>query len=498
MTSEQPPSDILADGLSALVTQAMDVLAAIRACHLALAEEPVPRGEREQELLRLMAARDALAPQLGEALLAALAAGARPRLAELAREPEPPREPEPALPFAVPVAPTAPAPPLPRPPRARPAEDLPDPDPVAALGVVLDRLGRPERVTDPGTAHRTIVRLLAVSEDPDAWLLQSQEMQQALVGLLSSIARHLQDEGPALDSEDDDDLRFWFSKMTAWSKANRPGYVRGLSRHNDPEHGSWLDDAEQWWWRLKTMREGADPNDIYRPSPVGRTWSSGPWQKPRRSEDEDVATVVEALWELEVALSNPTRDLTAALELVLDLGVGQRDPRLVQIFTTHAGRLAALPGFKTLKAAVTEQTRPDADDAEDDPGDDRVPSVVPPHWPGFARTEGRRAVIVGGDRRPEAADRIREAFRMAAVDWEETDPRRIAAVAARIRARTVDLLILLRAYIRHADSDVLVEACKDAEVPFVVVNAGYGVSQVKLAIERYLVGDRIEGRQPGP
>jgi hypothetical protein len=466
--------------LRTLTTRALQTLEAIRSCHQALSELPSPKGERERELARLVEERDALAQQLGDALMSAMAAGARPSFGEAASEREP------VLPFPVPAAPVAhpdaDPPPLERPDPQFVSEQM-APNPSAALGGFLDRLGRPERATDPAAAHRTIVGLLRVSEDPDAWLVHAQPTQQAIVGLLAAIARHLQDEGPALDEDDEARLRAWFSRMTSWSRTYRPGYVRGLSRQNDPDQGSWFEDAEQWWWRLKILQQGADPDDVYRPGPPGRVWSSGPGAgRPR--EEENVASVVEALWALEVAVADPARDLEPALAVVADAGVGQRDPRLVRILVPHADRLADVPGFKTLKAAVKEQARPEESEEVDD--DDRLATVVPPTWPGFARTEGRRAVIVGGDRRPAAAERIRAAFRLAEVEWEETDPRRVASVAGRIRAGSVDLLILLRAYLRHADSDVLVEACKDADVPFVVVDAGYGVSQVKLAIERYL------------
>jgi len=477
--------------LDALVSRAEGVLEEIRACHASLAANPDPKGEREQELLRLIGVRDSLAAELGDGVLAALAAGAKLTVSTV----EVPVETELAEPARVVVEPVEPEVPpdspwiaeAPPPVKTEVAEPVPADD----LSGVLNAIGRPQRAWDVASSRAIVRHLMQATANPDQWLVHPQPTQQALIGLTASIARHLQDEGPPLDEDGERSLRAWFSKMTAWSGAYRPGYVKGLSRRNDPERGTWFADAEHWWWRLTAIAEGRDTEDMsYRPEPPARMWVSRPPHAATVEESDVATTETDALRQLEDALAEGSREIGSALDRVVDTGVGQRDPRLLRLLASHRERVAVVSGFKTLKDALKEQARTDPE--PDDSGEGRG-SAVPAEWPWLSLTEGRSAVIVGGDRRPEAADRIREAFRMAAVDWEETDPRRVASVAGRVRARTIDLLILLRTYIRHADSDVLVDACKDAGVPFVVVDAGYGVSQVRLAIERYLGGALASG-----
>ena len=112
--------------------------------------------------------------------------------------------------------------------------------------------------------------------------------------------------------------------------------------------------------------------------------------------------------------------------------------------------------------------------------------MLPEGWPFFALTRGVNAVVVGGDPRP--TDRMRDAFEFASVTWDPIDPRRVDALAARIRALSVEFVVLLRDFVSHSVSDAVVSSCKEANVPYVVVDAGYGVGQVRLAIERYLQG----------
>ncbi|MEZ4238864.1 MAG: hypothetical protein R3F59_22470 [Myxococcota bacterium] len=71
------------------------------------------------------------------------------------------------------------------------------------------------------------------------------------------------------------------------------------------------------------------------------------------------------------------------------------------------------------------------------------------------------------------------------MEWELKEPRRLKGLAERVRSRSVDFVIVLRAFIGHAEQETVLDACRAADVPFVIVDSGYGVNQVKLAIERF-------------
>ncbi|MEZ4241996.1 MAG: hypothetical protein R3F59_38760 [Myxococcota bacterium] len=504
-----------ADIVAELSDQLAQVLGRVSATFAELAADPDPQGPREQGLQLLIDERDELARRLGGAVMRALAAGGTLRVTfpeETPPEPvpEPPkrqlgeaviRPPDPeehpprgplddpadaateyAEPAPKPVvrerppqtSRTPPPPPSRRPPPAR----LPAP---RTLSGHLELIGRPRAVTHPEAASAAMERLVEATAHVDSWLGYPQEVQRALVGLASSIARHLQDEAEALlDANAREAIRAWFPVMTQWSKLYRPGFVPGLSRRFGPDHDSWQADAEHWWWVLMDV---AEPGAASVVEVDARAWVG----RSRREPPEETLSPAEALEAVTAAVADPEADLAAALQAALDAGVPQRDPRLVAALLPHADRVTALPRFKTLKSALREAMGSGADDdVGDDDDDDSGPApAVPDDWPFLALTEGKRAVIVGGDRRPRAAERIRGAFRFADVEWELKEPRRLKGLAERVRSRSVDFVIVLRAFIGHAEQETVLDACRAADVPFVIVDSGYGVNQVKLAIERF-------------
>lgn len=427
----------------------------------ALVAAPDPQGAGEIELHRRLAYRDELARRVGPAVLRLLADGGNLRI-EPPRGAEPEPEPEPAteLPEPPPVEVRPAAPPDLSALVGRglgPRWDTPEPPdvPRKSLRAVLDEIGRPTRAVDATAAEGLVEGILTAIREIEAWTTFPSATQRALLGLASSVARHVQDEAPAvLSASTGESLRAVFSTLTRWSKDHRPGFVPGLSRNNEPDDGSWYADASSWW---ATLDELAGPD---------------------RSTTAD-----EALAALELAARAGTPvDLSAAILAAVDAGVSQGDGRLLRLLGTHLDVVATLPGCKTLKAALRAASRPET--ALDDPGPSEP--AVPSDWPLFELTSGKRAVVLGGDRRAEAAERIREEFRFVSVAWESTDPRRIQALAHRIRSKSSDLVILLRAFIGHPEQAAILEACRESGVRFVVVDSGYGVTQVKLAIERYL------------
>ncbi|MCA9493760.1 MAG: hypothetical protein KC621_27695, partial [Myxococcales bacterium] len=344
-------------------------------------------------------------------------------------------------------------------------------------------IGEPVEVCDSAAAIAMVERVVEACDDPDEWLQHPTEIQRSLVGLTSSLARHVQDEvDVVLPSPTAGALGAWFSTMTRWSKLYRPGFVAGLSRSNRPERERWIDDAQMWWEMLSAhVPLGASVLAAL----VSGTTAAG--EEPPPSDDEGLSAN-EALRELERVLADPEADLTEPLSLVLDAGVGQRDTRLVNLLAPHRDRVTKVRGLKTLKSALKF--------ARQQPVEEPTPEVVesspiPDDWPFLELTEGVDAVIVGGDPRQEHVDRIREAFRFASVAWNEIDPRRVDALASRIRAGTHGMVVLLREFVSHSVADAVVGACKDTGVPYVVVDTGYGVNQVRLSAERYLRG-RLE------
>lgn len=175
----------------------------------------------------------------------------------------------------------------------------------------------------------------------------------------------------------------------------------------------------------------------------------------------------------------PADQLVARIHDLRANGVAETDRRWVKLLEP---RLADLVADRTL-AKVTRAVASAL--AEDDSDDDSV-RAIDANWHGFAYTTGRRAVIVGGDGRSERSAAMMAAFQFERLDWPDipkNGPNKANALIAQVRKGKYQIVICLQPFISHKLTDQLF----DVDVPGtkVVLAQGYGLVQVKLALERY-------------
>ena len=119
---------------------------------------------------------------------------------------------------------------------------------------------------------------------------------------------------------------------------------------------------------------------------------------------------------------------------------------------------------------------------------DDVEPAIDPAWRLFPLVCGRRAVIVGGDPREPNRVRIERAFRFESLDWPAiSNQRKVHSTVESIRGHGYGLVLVLATFISHKQSNAIILAAKEAPVPWVLV-VGYGVSAIKVALERFLGG----------
>lgn len=383
---------------------------------------------------------------------------------------------EPAEPSPAPKPPRPTPEPAPPPPPARKAP-APSPESVEVLRRRLQGDADAPRVRErvervaaalgppvPLASEESVVSAFRAIRDAMDLIEQYQtdlpgELRQAILGVSAAIARHAQDEsGLPAAQEGLNDL---FHRMTQVSRDTHPGFVKGLSRSHAPTGESWLDDAHRWYVvvaRHAPMKVKVPPPDA----------ADGP-------------NVERALEELADHLDEGVADerLREAIAAALAAGARPQDPRLVRMLLGHAEMLDDRR-FRNLRKFI-RQARAEVDAENDDP----VGASVAEDWPWFSRTRGKVAVLVGGDRREKTEDRVRDAFGFAAVDWDSGwQPRRVGALQRRIQSGGVDIVILLARFLSHKTWDALVPVCKAAGVPFVLVERGYGLTQVRATMER--------------
>ena len=306
----------------------------------------------------------------------------------------------------------------------------------------LEALGPPQRIDSVAAFIAEHGRLRAAIQQRQAWARLARAEHRRLLALVVHRLRHLQDEaaehaiGLSLDGE--------FEALTQHSSAHRPGSVQALRRDARPKRGSWLAEAQADWAALSPE-----------PAPMP-------------------AEVAEALRGL---LADGADDDKIKAMLPREVPEGPDRALLLGVLAPQAERVAKLPGYATLKAALKEHLA--VEEAEEALQDSALPRV-PPEL--LARTAGKRAVIVGGDKRGDAQARILAGLQLKSLDWETGEGvRRASSTAERCANGSFDLVIFLKRFISHTLTSQVLPRC-GPEVEVVWIDQGYGLSAVVRAM----------------
>lgn len=344
----------------------------------------------------------------------------------------------------------------------------------APLKVVRDGLEAmgptPSNLRGKRPLRREVDRLLEISARTIfEWADAGRSGNNALTSWLAARARAAQ-EAATRAREDDilEDMAPIFHALTAHSGESQPGSIRGLAKHHLPDAGDWAAESRAREARVRQL--------LGEPMP-----SAEPEDEFPENFDDDLRRLTEA------SRNNLAPDaFVNRVARLIDEGLSATDVRLVNLALPYASELDD-PRVKSLRRAVEKQLK----QTDEDPIEQNSP--LPPNWPHFHLTRGKRAIVVGGDPRPERIARLKEVFEFTDVDWLP-DPtngtRHLDSLVQRMKNGSIDLVIVLRAFSSHRVSDRVFN-CEGANCLRVLADT-YGVNQVRLAIERFY-GERQAG-----
>lgn len=108
------------------------------------------------------------------------------------------------------------------------------------------------------------------------------------------------------------------------------------------------------------------------------------------------------------------------------------------------------------------------------------------------RFGGRTGVVVGGSRREYRREKLQKYFGFSELEWienERTETADGASIGKRIRNGRYGIVLLLARFCSHGLQDHLKSACKAANVPFALVEKGYGQPRISAALRA--LGSRL-------
>jgi hypothetical protein len=337
------------------------------------------------------------------------------------------------------------------------------------LRVVVDSIGEPATSKNSSEFNSAVAKLNAASERTEEWLQFDLDTQRALTGLLISRARHLQDvDAPQLNHPlTVQYLNKTFSNVTSYSRINRPGFVIGLSRQHDPEHGSWLADGIAWWNELRRRAGLSDQIDDL--------------------PDEPTMNPEKTLQALEVLLDGETPNREEVCNAALDCltsGIKTDDIRLMKFLHPWPKLLTKEPRLKSVRKCLRNHDQAMKADGSEALSDT---TEISDDWPYWSHTRGKVAQIIGADPRPRIQGRIKKTFQFGELGWEAGwNVRRVESIGTQIANGNIDLVIFLARWMSHSAWHLIVPICKEAGIPFVLVEGGYGVSQIRATMEKVL------------
>jgi hypothetical protein len=319
-------------------------------------------------------------------------------------------------------------------------------------------VARPKPVT-AAEAAAAVAECRRFADHIDRWRGASTAVQYAMLAWATYRLRHIQEEVPDLSPDLRRTIEKLFPILTRFSETERPGYLHGLALTHRPLRGTWHDAALRAWRDLPCAI-GAEEDLL---EAVDKALDMLSESDDEASATDQLKRTVEAAW---------TEGDAHVRELLA--------PRLVG----YGDRLKGTGALKTLRKQVgdleTKATRADADADAAEP--------LPPEWEWRHRTEGARVLVFGGDRLPPIR-RVKEAFSFSEVDHVTClNMRKVQSGAERVAGH--DLVLLQIRFLSHKASDLIVEACRSAGTPFVVLQNGISVAQVRAGLERVYGGER--------
>ncbi len=278
---------------------------------------------------------------------------------------------------------------------------------------------------------------------------------------------------PDVSEEDHAMLTRLFPRLVGISKQYEPGYIEAFRQGFNTDWDAYVADAEEQLRQASELsRRNKDVEQRRRTSRPATPSARGPPASPAQTALEELKGVIARYHLPEEGVD----EFQATLARVIS-GYGASDPDLLELVMPYRDLLTGAE-FRAVRKHLDRVRQ------EEEKGDN-----------GFAEqfadlitiTKGRRVLMVGGSAREDMRKTLQKVFLFDELDWENyegTRPAMLESLEARVRNHGVDLVLILKNFIGHHVPERLRPLCQQHEIPCLMVEHGYGPSQVAETIRR--------------
>jgi hypothetical protein len=275
----------------------------------------------------------------------------------------------------------------------------------------------------------------------------------------------------ALDPDHDRRARRLFTRLVGISKEHQPGYIDAFRPDFSADWDLFIADARRDLEAVETRMEGQRARE--RSAAERERQAAERRQKVAEAKDR-VRAFLTLFHPAEGDGHSELRDLLRSAPVE-----AWSDEQMLQMLQPYAEFLEG-PEFRTLRRNLQKL----ADRAEIPDREEPAPEVL-------RMTEGKSAVMVGGEPREAARRSLEAVFGFRTFEWLPAGESEAARLESRIGGGTVELVIVLRSFVAHTVANRLFAVCKAHGVPFALVEQGYGAARIARALAgRILAGDR--------
>ncbi len=336
-----------------------------------------------------------------------------------------------------------------------------------------DRVLRNAETLLPGGRLHALAR--EVEDGQQHFGMITRKEQYAQLKIWIGRYRLLQTEG--CEAPDDPGLtQRIFHLLKALSKQYEPGYIDAFRLEFQADWTRYVSEAEA---QLQSASEDARRN---RESEHARDEQHARELERQRLSRVNGRITLDALREQIARDDFPDEgfdDFLEQLKQVVNC-LGASDPELLSLAMPYREQIDGDGALRALRLSLDrkhqEETR------EDDTLPEGSEEVVD-------FTHDRRGLMIGGSVREDVRRNLERLFGFGKLDWEpyeDSKPALLESLEQRVRHGGVDVVILLKSFIGHHVTEKMRPLCQQHEILCVMVERGYGASQIAEALRRGL------------
>ncbi|MDX2038257.1 MAG: hypothetical protein SFX72_16530 [Isosphaeraceae bacterium] len=312
-------------------------------------------------------------------------------------------------------------------------------------------------------------------------VLDSREQKAQLMIWIGKL-RRLQLTNASRPAEEVQELESIFRRLVSISKQYMPGYIDAFQEGYTADWDVYIVEAQE------RLREATETVRRDRELRQKREEEALREQERRARLKEQAAVAIEDLRAVIASHDLPESGLDeffAALAKVVSLN-GAAEPELLQLIRPYREHINGSE-FRAVRKNLDRLQEEDDKVVDDAAFRERFRKII-------ELTRGRRAVIIGGAVREDARKSLQKTFEFDELEWEAHESNRPAILKSleqRVRNRGIDLLLILKEFVSHSIPGTFRPLCDDFEIPCLMVEKGYGASQVAEAIRTGLLKETL-------